>query len=113
MTNITHPVRLTRSMAFYRNKMRDGTIELMAFFETPITGGSGMSWCPMISVWAMTDDLDESQEDVITVNGMHFGYCISENTPADYADIKPIDDISDVNMPTYMLAIGMLTSQVL
>lgn len=87
--------------------------ELMAFYESPING-----WCPMISCWAISDpEGADVQEDQISVNGMHFAYCISDDRFEDYDDaaarMEVIEDPSDCDMPTAMMVLGILTQRVI
>jgi hypothetical protein len=102
------PYRETISISLNKRTQRDGTPELVAFFESTING-----WSPMIAVWPCSDDLETSQEDTITLNGMVYAYCISDDQASSFNDLVAIDDPSDCDWPTAMFIIGSLMRHVI
>lgn len=100
------PYRENISFALCTRQQRDGTPELVAFFETPIN-----HWFPMISLWRDKNDAETSPEDTLNVMGEKIAFCISDETRGDYDDLTPCDP--KLIDPILMFAMGSLMRRVI
>lgn len=69
------PYRETIDIGFYASTRGGG--EYTAYLKTTVSG-----WRPMIAVWPCDEDPSVSNEDMLTVMGKTFAYCITDDVEA-------------------------------
>lgn len=104
--DIHHPAFEHIDVGVYKHT--DGS--LYAFYGANHTG-----WAPCVAVWVIDrTDPKSDNEDVVSINGMHFAYCTSDDTPEDFGDkLTMIADPSELrSMACEMMIAGLIYERV-
>ncbi len=107
--SIHYPSRESVDVAVYTKVFDDGRRELSCFYGANSTG-----WAPMVAVWAVdANDPKNVHEEMISIGGMTFAYCTSNDLATDFDGLQLVENPVDArDWALEMMVAGILYERV-